>query len=470
MKKLSFLIVLFSIYVTGFSQESAKFLIDTVYFEFDQYLLKDESKAELDSMIKQFGSYPSYYIEIFGHTDSIGSDAYNLKLSELRARAVSLYLVERGINLNRITYEGLGTTKPVTENVTFAGRRQNRRADVAVVFSSEVYEPIVEVDTTPVEMPVVEVDPASITDTIYCDYNPFPFNPLRRNYIVAPEGTIVIIPPNSFQTESSELMGEIDELFYRSDMIKNEMTTIGREGPLEAVGMFNVSVTDRGRAVRMTEGSQLEALLPATRKDKDMTLYAGSGGNRGGTRSRGRGNRPSEEEMAKTPTIGTVRSWSEVSSDPVDYTGFDRQYRLDLPKPGKYAVARPLYYSQNTDRKDNGVDIQVKLKGKRYERNTNVMIVGEVVKTYIPLRKINTRNYEARKVKFVDPKTDMILIAIQYDSKGNPWLIKRNFTVGSIMKKPKKKKRKSVPVVKIKAKFRKVSTERLNELLNELNV
>ncbi|MEM8890532.1 MAG: OmpA family protein, partial [Bacteroidota bacterium] len=200
MKRLYILGLIMMSLLAAQAQESANFLIDTVYFEFDRYDLPSSSAAELDSMIAQFGTYPSYYIEIFGHTDSIGSDAYNLKLSELRARAVSLYLTEKGVDLNRITYEGLGTTKPVASNLSFSGRRKNRRADIAVVFTSEVYSPPVVEQPPQEELPPVEVDPASITDTIYADYNPVPIKVGRRNYIISPRGLVVIVPPGSFVT------------------------------------------------------------------------------------------------------------------------------------------------------------------------------------------------------------------------------------------------------------------------------
>ncbi|MEL6252891.1 MAG: OmpA family protein [Bacteroidota bacterium] len=448
------------------AQESANFLIDTVYFEFDRYDLPPNSVAELDSMISQFGTYPSYYIEIFGHTDSIGSDAYNLKLSELRARAVSLYLTEKGVDLNRITYEGLGTTKPVASNLSFSGRRKNRRADIAVVFTSEVYSPPVVEQAPQEELPPVEVDPASITDTIYADYNPVPIKVGRRNYIISPRGLVVIVPPGSFVTEDDEVMWQMKELYDRSDMLKYNMPTINKNGPLEAAGSFSINATAGGRAVRVQPNANFEVLLPTTRRDKEMALYAGSGGSRGGTRRRGRSrNAPEGGE----PGFNAVKSWQEIENEEVLYKGTQKSYSFNVPSIGRYAIARPLYYSQNTERKDKGIDVFVKFKGKRFDRGTTAMITGEVVKTYIPLRKKDLRNYEATKVKFIDTETNMILVAVQYDKDGTPYLIKRDFKVGNLLKK-KGKRSKRLPYIKLKAKFRKVDQERLTELLEELNV
>ncbi|MEM6800368.1 MAG: OmpA family protein [Bacteroidota bacterium] len=451
------------------AQESANFIIDTVYFEFDRFDLVQNSSEELDSMISQFVDYPSYYIEIFGHTDSIGSDAYNLKLSEMRARAVSLYLTEKGVDLNRITYEGLGTTKPVASNNSFSGRRKNRRADIAIVFSSEAYTPPVVVETpSEQELPPVKVDPASITDTIYADYNPVPIKAARRNYIISPRGLVVVVPPGSFVTEEEEVMWQMKELYDRSDMLKYNMPTIEKNGPLEAAGSFSINATSGGRAVRVQPDAEFEVLLPTTRRDKEMALYSGSGGSRGGARRRGRGRAKNAPEGGE-PGFNAVKSWQKLDDEQVLYKGSQKSYSFKVPSIGRYAIARPLYYSQNTERKDKGIDIFVKFKGKRFERGTTAMITGEVVKTYIPMRKKDLRNYEATKVRFIDTETNMILVAVQYDKDGTPYLIKRDFKVGNLLKK-KGKKSKRLPYIKLKAKFRKVDQDRLSELLEELDV
>lgn len=467
MKRLYILGVLMMSLFTVKAQESANFLIDTIYFEFDRHDIPTASAAELDSLVARFGTYPSYYVEIFGHTDSIGSDAYNLRLSELRARAVSLYLTEKGVNLSRITYEGLGTTKPVASNLSFSGRRKNRRADIAIVFSSEVYTPPVVENTEPQEeLPPVEVDPASITDTIYADYNPVPIKSARRSYIISPEGMVIIVPPGSFVTDKEEVMFQLKELYDRSDMLKYNMPTISKEGPLETAGSFSINATSAGRAVRVQPNTSFEVLLPTTRRDKSMAVYAGSGGTRGGNRNRSRGRKAPE---GGDPGFNAVKTWDEIEEQEVLYKGSQKSYSFSVPSIGRYSVARPLYYSQNTERKDKGIDIFVKFKGKRFDRGTTAMITGEVVKTYIPLRKKDVRNYEATKVRFIDGATNMILVAVQYDKQGTPYLIKRDFKVGTLLKKARKKS-KRLPYVKLKAKFRKITKERLEELLGELDV
>jgi len=68
-----------------------------------------------------------------GHTDSVGTDAYNQKLSIRRAEAVKAYMVSKGIEVNRVYTEGKGEKQPVADNKTAAGRAQNRRVEIEVV-------------------------------------------------------------------------------------------------------------------------------------------------------------------------------------------------------------------------------------------------------------------------------------------------------------------------------------------------
>ncbi|MEL6841637.1 MAG: OmpA family protein, partial [Bacteroidota bacterium] len=86
------------LFLLVFSGAAAQnFSLDTIYFQFDRYDLLDQDKVLLDSLIGDFTAYNSYFVQIYGHTDSIGTDQYNLELSRLRAREIALYLVDQGV-------------------------------------------------------------------------------------------------------------------------------------------------------------------------------------------------------------------------------------------------------------------------------------------------------------------------------------------------------------------------------------
>ncbi len=107
--------------------------LDNIYFDFDKATLRPESYEELDKLKDLLNKYPNMNIEISGHTDSKGSDEYNLQLSQGRADAVKAYLVENGIPDGRIISKGYGETQPEADNDTEEGRQINRRVQFTVL-------------------------------------------------------------------------------------------------------------------------------------------------------------------------------------------------------------------------------------------------------------------------------------------------------------------------------------------------
>ena len=104
------------------------------FFDFNKYNLKPAGMAKLDELaakLQQLGSAVTA-ISVTGHTDSIGSEAYNLALSERRAQTVVNYLVQRGVNPSIIQARGMGKSNPIASNATPAGRAQNRRVEITV--------------------------------------------------------------------------------------------------------------------------------------------------------------------------------------------------------------------------------------------------------------------------------------------------------------------------------------------------
>ena len=103
------------------------------FFDFDKAVLKHEGKAKLDDLVGKVKGINLEVIIAVGHTDSVGADAYNQKLSVRRAEAVKAYLVSKGIETNRVYTEGKGEAQPVADNKTKEGRAKNRRVEIEVV-------------------------------------------------------------------------------------------------------------------------------------------------------------------------------------------------------------------------------------------------------------------------------------------------------------------------------------------------
>ena len=109
-----------------------------VLFETDRADLKPQALEDLYPMVTFLRENPERHILIEGHTDSVGSESYNLDLSQQRATAVRNFLVHNGISPERITARGYGKTYPVASNDTEAGRQQNRRVEMVVLHEGEL--------------------------------------------------------------------------------------------------------------------------------------------------------------------------------------------------------------------------------------------------------------------------------------------------------------------------------------------
>ena len=110
-----------------------RIILRNVFFEYNKHDLKYESRVELNKVVKLMNDNPTLVVELSGHTDNTGTAEYNQTLSENRAISVRNYLIEKGIDENRMTFKGYGLTMPVATNETEEGRAANRRTELKIL-------------------------------------------------------------------------------------------------------------------------------------------------------------------------------------------------------------------------------------------------------------------------------------------------------------------------------------------------
>ena len=110
--------------------EPKKLVLEGVNFDFDKATLRQDEVSDLDKNVEALKEWGDVDVEVAGHTDSKGSDKYNMKLSKQRADAVRNFLITKGVSADRLTAKGYGESQPVADNATEEGRFKNRRVEL----------------------------------------------------------------------------------------------------------------------------------------------------------------------------------------------------------------------------------------------------------------------------------------------------------------------------------------------------
>ena len=123
------------------TEEGINLILDEnskVTFDYNKASLTAVAKSNLDKLVEVFNEYPDTDLLIVGHTDNVGSQGYNLPLSQKRAQSVKDYLVSKGIASSRLTSKGKGLEEPIADNTTAEGRAQNRRVEIAITANEKM--------------------------------------------------------------------------------------------------------------------------------------------------------------------------------------------------------------------------------------------------------------------------------------------------------------------------------------------
>jgi OOP family OmpA-OmpF porin len=103
-----------------------------IYFDFDSYKLKSEGVQALEQIATALSNHKDFGVQFDGHTDYVGAEEYNLKLSDKRANSAKTFLINKGIGENQIRLQHFGETKPAADNKTSKGRALNRRVEYSL--------------------------------------------------------------------------------------------------------------------------------------------------------------------------------------------------------------------------------------------------------------------------------------------------------------------------------------------------
>lgn len=109
-----------------------------ILFDFNKSDLKEAAKTNIKSLASSINQYPGTDIKVIGHTDNVGSDTYNMGLSEKRAAAVKAYAISQGVPANRLVTLGKGEGEPIADNTTEDGRAKNRRVEVVILANDQL--------------------------------------------------------------------------------------------------------------------------------------------------------------------------------------------------------------------------------------------------------------------------------------------------------------------------------------------
>lgn len=257
MQKLLFVLLGQLLLATPFLLAQSR-LHTTVYFAHNQYQLSDSAKVLLRQSMAQLP--PESMLKLAGHTDSVGSAAYNLQLAQQRNSAVQSFLVELGIPSQKIQTAVYGKQQPLAPNSTEAGKQQNRRVEIWVE-----------------RAPWQRSDPFAALGTELQTFTVAGNAPIA---LVGKQGTRLSLPKNAFckrngQPVTGQIRIELREVYTKAEMLEANLHTLSDGRLLESGGMIYIAATAQGQPLKLQSGVQLEIDFGAGATQPGMGVFLG---------------------------------------------------------------------------------------------------------------------------------------------------------------------------------------------------
>ncbi len=261
----------------------------TLLFDYDDYSLKSKHQNQLQILLDSLEKYDDYSITISGHTDADGSDEYNKTLSQNRTNSVKDYFIEHNIPSDKISTASLGEKKPVANNSSLSGKQQNRRVEVTInyIHKKEVVD-IWELYQQTINPPKEYVINNTKDTVLRCD-----------------KGTLLYIKANSFIDNGTPIKDEqitlqVKEVYDKSDMILESLTTTSNGALLETGGMVYINAFGKNeKPAEIAPDKSITVFKPTDNIIQNTLLFTGE-------------RDPHNDVMDWTPTNSTMTDASAI--------------------------------------------------------------------------------------------------------------------------------------------------------------
>ena len=248
--------LVFSVFIHAQTVES-----HFVNFDFDSFILNDKAENDISKILDLLSTNPEYTVEIIGHTDQDGSQAYNQILADQRAKEVYQYLLDQGIPTNKIQYKSLGEQNLLIAKNDDISKSKNRRVEIITTITT----------INSLKDLISLLNPNSTEQNFQININ-------HESTILGKKGSKIIIPKDAFVFDdgtSPEGLVEVEiiESFNYSSFAENDLSCMSGNELLESGGMMKISASSNGRNLSIKTGKELAVTYPKSKIKKDMKLF-----------------------------------------------------------------------------------------------------------------------------------------------------------------------------------------------------